>query len=183
MKNLASALLCSALIGVAYAGSAFGVEVDINPGAYMGKWVLDDGVPRQGEASVDLAAGTHAIRVAGTDDILFEVDSSGWVTVHNSAAAGGWKHKLWLRTTTVSVNPVFFTGNWRVSAGGTVDHIGAQSVVLVRGVRFYSFEVGGTGGFFFHVASDGTVSVENPLAASGGAGTLTLNNTERFVSQ
>ena len=183
MKKLARTLIYSVLICFAYAGSAFAVQVSIDPGAYMGKWVVDDSIPHQGALSVNLAAGTHSVRVGGADDIFFDVASNGKVTVQNSAAASGGWHSLTLKTTTVSVDPVFFTGKWRVSAGGTPDLIGAQPMVLVRGVRFYSFEVGATGGFFFHVAGDGTVTVQNPLAASGGIGTLRLNNTERFVSQ
>jgi hypothetical protein len=56
----------------------------------------------------------------------------------------------------------------------------AQNVTLVRGLSFYNLEVGATGGFSFDVGADGMVTVRNPLAATGGANTLTLNHTERF---
>ena len=54
-------------------------------------------------------------------------------------------------------------------------------MTLVAGLNFYNMKVGENGGFIFHVGMTGEVTVKNSMAGTGGAGTLTFNNTERFM--
>lgn len=184
MKKLIGTLISASLLGFAYVGTALGVEVIIDPADYTGQWSVDYGPARQGAAVVNLGdvdpvLDAHVISISGAE-LLFNVTSTGWVKVNNRAAATGGSGKLTFNTTEVEVDPVFFSGNWRVSEGATPDLTGAQTMTLVPGLQFYNLEVGSTGGFVFHLAGDGTVTVQNDLAATGDRRTLTLKNTRRF---
>jgi hypothetical protein len=184
MKKLVGTLISVALLSFAHVGTALGVRVIIDPADYTGQWTVDYGPAQRGAAIVDLAKvdsvlNAHVISISGAE-ILFNVSSDGSVTVQNRAAATGGRGKLTFNTTVVKVDPVFFTGNWRISAGATPNLIGEQTVTLIPGLDFYNLEVGATGGFVFHIGRDGTVVVPNGLAASGSDRTLTLRNTERF---
>ena len=188
MKTFARALISSMLICFAYAGTALGIQVRIDPADYAGQWTVDYGPVQRGIAVVDLGepdatTGFHVISISGAE-LFFNVAGDGTVTVENGKAATGGAGTLTFNTTTIKVNPVRFTGNWRVSAGATPDLSGVNFVTLVPGLRFYSLEVGATGGFSFDIADDGTVTVQNSTAASGGHGgghgKLKFKNTRRF---
>jgi len=186
MRKLMSTLVSAALLG--FVGTAQGVEVTIDPGAYTGQWVVDYGPARQGPATVNLGAadpvtGGHVISISGAE-LYFSVSASGRVSVITSGAAKAAKKgsKLTFNTTTVAVDPGFFGGEWRVTQGATPNLIGPQTMTLVAGLQHYNMKLGANGGFTFHLATDGTVTVKNTLAGTGGSGTLTFNNTERFVT-
>lgn len=184
MKTLIKALIGSSLL--CFAGTALGVQVTIDPADYAGEWRVNYGAARTGAATVDLgsvdpATGSYVISLGGAE-LLFNVDSDGIVVVQQSAAATGGDHTLTFNTTTITVDPVYFAGDWRVVANATPDLTGLQPITLLPGLQFYALEVGATGGFTFHVEDDGSVTVPNPLAATGGPGTLTLENTERFLN-
>ena len=178
MKQLFGTLISAVLLGFAYVGNALGVEIVIDPSAYTGQWSVDYGPAQRGAAVVslgnpDATTGAHVISISGAE-LFFDVSANGKVTARNSASAKGGSGQLTLNTTTVKVDPAGFSGTWGISAGATPKLSGAQSIVLVPGLQYYNFEVGSTGGFVFHIGDDGTVTVQNGLAASGGAGSLTL---------
>lgn len=184
MKKLVGTLINAALLCFTYAGSALGIEIMIDPADYTGIWSVDYGHARRGPAVVNLGApdsttGAHVISISGAE-LFFDVGRDGTVTVRNRASATGSAGKLTLKTTAVKIDPVYFRGDWRISAGATQDLRGVQVVSLVPGLKFYNMEVGAIGGFSFHLADDGVVTVRNPLAATGGGRTLTLKSTERF---
>ena len=184
MKKLIGTLISATLLCFAYTGTALGVEIIIDPAAYTGQWTVDYGPAQRGAAvvnlgDVDSTLGAHVISISGAE-LLFNVTSRGWVRVDNRAAATGGRGKLTFKTTEVEVDPVFFGGKWRVTQGATPELTGVQTVTLVPGLKFYSLKVGSIGGFVFHLADDGSVTVQNDLAATGGHGTLTLKNTRRF---
>lgn len=192
MKIFARALISSILICFAYVGTALGVQVRIDPADYTGQWTVDYGPVQRGVVVVDLderdaTTGFHVVSIGGAE-LFFNVAVNGTVTVKDRFAAEGGSHTLTFNTTTIMVNPVFFLGNWRVSDGATPDLSGVKFVMLVPGLRYYTLEVGATGGFFFDIAGDGTVTVQNDIAASGGQarthgrrhGILELKDTSRF---
>lgn len=186
MKKLVGFLVSAILLNLAYAGTAMGAGFTINPGAYTGQWSLNYGPARQGVAVVELGPvdsviGAHLISISGAE-LFFNVSSRGKVTVANPDTARGGKSKLTFKTTKIAVDPGFFTGEWRVTQGATPNLVGPQTMTLVPGLQFYSMSIGATGGFTFHIAGDGTVTVKNSLAGTGGAGTLKFNNTERFLA-
>lgn len=187
MKKFIGMLISATLLGSAYVGTAQGVEITINPGAYTGQWSLNYGPPRQGLAVVELGAadpvlGSHLISISGAE-LLFKVSSKGRVSGITKGAGTGGRRNLTFTTATVAVDPGFFPGEWRVTQGATANFTGPQTMTLVRGLKFYSMSMGANGGFTFHIADDGTVKVKNNLAGTGGPGTLTFNNTERFLAQ
>lgn len=187
MKTVTRALI-SMLICFAYAGTALGVQITIDPADYTGQWTVDYGTVQRGIAVVDLGepdatTGFHVVSIGGAE-LFFNVAADGTVTVKDRFAAGGGFQTLTFNTTIIKVNPVSFKGNWRVSDGATPDLSGVNFVTLVPGLGFYSLEVGATGGFFFDIAGDGRVTVRNRIAASGGHGgghgRLKLEDTDRF---
>lgn len=184
MKQLARIFISATLLLLACVGSALATEITIDPNGYTGQWTLDYGDPRKGIAVVtlgkpDTTTGAHTLSLGGTE-ILFDVAADGSIVPRNTAAAAARGATLRLNTTTIVIDPGLFTGDWRIVEGGTPDLQGKRRVTLVRGLRFYALEVGATGGFHFAIDGEGTVSVQNALAATGGHKTLTLNNTERF---
>ncbi len=186
MNKIIATLISASLLGSAYAGTALAVEITIDPAAYTGQWSVDYGPVQQGAAVVDLGAadpvtGAHIISISGAE-MFFNVTSNGRISVITKAAAKAGKSKLTFTATTVAVDPGFFTGEWRVTQGATSNLMGAQTITLVAGLQFYQMELGATGGFTFHVAADGNVTVKNALAGTGGPGTLKFNNTERFLA-
>ncbi len=186
MKNLVVTLTGAILLNLAYVEAALGAGFTIDPGAYTGQWSLDYGPARQGAAvvtlgPVDPVIGAHLISISGAE-LFFNVDSRGKVTVNNPDTARAGKSKLTFKTANIDVDPGFFSGKWRVTQGATPNLIGPQTITLVSGLQFYSMSVGATGGFTFHVAGDGTVTVKNSLVGAGGTGTLTFSNTERFLA-
>jgi hypothetical protein len=184
MKKLLGTLISVLLLGITHVGAALGAQVKIDPAGYTGLWAVDYGPARSGAAIVDLgkvdaATGAHVISLGGAE-LFFNVAADGTVVVRDSAAATGGVGTLTFNTTGIKVDPAYFAGNWRVVEGATPSLSGEHWIRLVRGLSFYSLEVGATGGFFFHIGTDGTVTVPNAEAASGGLRQLTLNNTERF---
>lgn len=184
MKQLANFLISAALLSLACTGSALAMEITIDPNGYTGQWTLDYGDARSGIAVVtlgkpDTVTGAHTLSLGGTE-ILFDVAADGSIVPRNTAAADARGSTLRLKTAIIVIDPGLFTGDWRIVEGGTPDLQGKRRVTLVRGLRFYALSVGATGGFHFAIDGEGTVSVQNRLAATGGYRTLTLNNTERF---
>lgn len=184
MKQLAKILISATLLAFACTGSALAQEITIDPNGYTGQWTLDYGDPRTGIAVVtlgkpDTTTLAHTLSLGGTE-ILFDIAADGTIVPRNLEAAAARGATLRLKTTTIVIDPGLFTGEWRVVEGGTPELTGKRRVTLVRGLQFYALEVGATGGFHFAIDSEGTVSVQNALAATGGYRTLTLNNTERF---
>lgn len=185
MKQLARILISATLLALACTGSALAMEVTIDPNGYTGQWTLDYGDPRSGIAVVtlgkpDTTTGAHTLSLGGTE-ILFDIAADGTIVPRNQVAAAARGATLRLNTTIIVVDPGLFTGDWRIVEGGTPDLQGKRRITLVRGLRFYALEVGATGGFHFAIDGEGTVSVQNALAATGGYRTLTLNDTERFL--
>lgn len=185
MKQLARMLISTTLLSLACTGSALALQVKIDPNGYTGQWTIDYGESRSGVAVVtlgepDTTTGAHVLSFGGAE-ILFDVAADGSILPRSPDAAAVRGSTLLLKTATILIDPMHFTGDWRIVEGGTPDLTGKRRVTLVRGVRFYALEVGATGGFHFDIGADGTVRVENALAASGGYKTLTLNNTERFA--
>lgn len=185
MKNITGILSAIILFGFSYAGSSFAVDITIDPGAYTGKWSVNYGPAQQGVTQVSLGAidpviNAHLISISGAE-LFFNVDDFGTVSVISRAAAKGGPGKLTFKTAVIEVDPVHFSGKWRVTQGTTVDFSGPQSVTLVAGLKFYKMKVGSNGGFTFHVGRNGEVIVKNSLAGTGGSGKLVFNNTERFL--
>lgn len=173
MKKFARALISFILISFAYAGTALAIQVNIDPAGYAGQWTVDYGPAQRGIVVVDLGdpdatTGFHVVTIGGAE-LFFNVAADGTVTVKNRFAARGGFRTLTFNTTTLKVNPVCYKGNWRVTDEATPNLHGVQFVTLVPGLRFYSLEVGANGGFFFDIAGDGTVTVQNGIVATGGA--------------
>ncbi len=179
MKRFTTTLISTALICFACAETEPRVQVKIDPAAYRGQWTLDYGPAQRGRVLADLATGSHVVCISGSE-LFFDLAEDGTVTVENRAAATGGAGTLTFKTTIIKVNPELFAGRWRVSAGATPDRSGVRFVTLVPGLQFYNLAVGANGGFSFDIAGDGTVTVRNALAATGGRRRLRFNNTERF---
>lgn len=185
MNKVTRILISAALLCLAYAGTAAAAHIKIDPAGYAGLWSVDYGPPHQGPTWVELGPvdpvlHAHVISLGGAE-LFFKVGRFGYVKVSPSEAATSGFGWLSFNTTTITVDPGFFDGQWRIVAGATGNLVGVQKLTLVPGLKFYNLELGATGGFSFHLGADGTVTVPNSLAASGGANVLTVNHTERFL--
>lgn len=184
MGNLNNILISVSMLCGVISSAALAVEITIDPAAFSGDWMVDYGPVQRGPAVINLGEpdpvrGAHVISISGAE-LMFNADANGLVTPNNPKSAYGEKYRLVFNTVQITVDPVFFSGKWRVSQGATKNMFGVQTVALVPGLKFYSMKVGSTGGFDFHINDEGTVIVRNELAAKGGPGSLKLNNTEKF---
>jgi hypothetical protein len=166
----------TALLALA-AARAEAVLVAIDPGAYTGSFFTSS-LPASGIYSgaqtLDFAVGLNWIYVGTFDVFLFDVAADGTVTPLNGGAASGGVATLTLHNTTLAVDPADFVGWWWIN-GTSYRFQGANSVVIVPGLR-YGVDVGDVGGrMFILVAADGTVTVDNGVSGVGGAGTLLFN--------
>lgn len=187
MKTCATVLINSILFAFALAGATLAAEVTIDPAGYTGEWSVDYGPTRRGVAVVklgppDATTGAHVISISGAE-LFFNVAPDGKVTVENSVAAVGGPGRLTFNNVAIFVDPVYFSGDWRISNGATRDLRGPQLITLVPGLEYYSLEIGATGGFSFDIAGNSKVKVHNDMAASGSMGYLRFKNTRRFLSE
>jgi hypothetical protein len=121
----------------------------------------------------------YSIRIGnnGQGQFHFDVDANGVVSSQNPDAATGNANTLTFNNTIVNVDPVAYSGPYRIIEMGTVPS-GYQSFVLVPGVG-YSMRVGNNSRGQFHFALDasGNVTSLNTDAANGVNNTLVFNNT------
>jgi len=164
----------------------FAVQVTIDPGEYAGQWHITTitSSASNGPQTVDLDPGTYNIDVAGAHArFTFHVSESGVVTSNNADAAEGRQNILTFNNTLLTVNPVGYSGKWRINRV-TSDLTGLQEVVVVPGLG-YSMIVAGESyygaGITFHVAGDGVVTLDNADSAVGGPNTLAFKNTSLSV--
>jgi len=179
VKRVLTALIGSALVFFAHAGLAQAIEIKIDPADYTGAWSVDYGPAQRGVVVVDLGEPdavrrAHVISIGGAE-LLFRVTRRGRVRVRNSAAATGGRRSLTFHTTKLAVHAGSHLGSWRVTDEATPNVSGSHVVTLVRGLEYYSLEIGSNGGFFFHIDPDSHVQVPNGVAARGGFRSLVLN--------
>src|SRR2546426_107258 len=156
--------------------------ITVNPGAYTGQWWLYHAASSAtGARSLELVPGVNYQALVGVAGAFnFSVAADGMVTSLNTAAASGGPATLTFNTTTITVNPGAYTGQWWLYHA-TSSATGARSLELVPGVNYQAL-VGVAGAFNFSVAADGMVTSLNTAAASGGPATLTFNTTTITVN-
>jgi hypothetical protein len=152
------------------------VTIDFDPGPYTGRWFLSayDRVELKGAQSVqllpDLEYGLDDgafITISGVaSDFLFALDAAGNATVGTPAAAVASGASIGLNTSTLSVDPGTYTGNY-ASCGDPLHPLsGVQPVTFIDGLIVYLI-IGNDGQYFVPPAAAS-------LSFSGGE-TLTLS--------
>jgi len=184
-KTLLAATL--AAFTLLFSMNLFATQVTIDPGGYAEQWHITTtaGSGLKGPQIIDLDSGTYNIVLAGESSsrFTFHISDNGAVTSDNAAAAVGGQNTLTFNNTSLTVDPVGFSGSWRINR--TTPYLTLQQgIVVVPGLR-YSMLIGGErysdSGITFHVAGDGIVTSDNTAAAIGGQNTLTFNNTSLTV--
>jgi hypothetical protein len=157
------------------------VSIRVDPGAYAGDWWIQ-GMPnyRTGVQNVSLNPGQLIVQIGVAGAFNINVAADGMVTSLNTAAASGGPATLTFNTTTITVNPGAYTGQWWLYYA-TPSATGIKSLELVPGVNYQAL-VGVAGAFNFSVAADGMVTSLNTAAASGGPATLMFNTTTITVN-
>ncbi|MBI2807694.1 MAG: hypothetical protein HYX68_22160 [Planctomycetes bacterium] len=141
----------------------------VDPGAFVGTWRPGEiTFGQDGIQDLVLVPGlsNDPMRVGRSTGFTYDVAPDGSVTSNNPAAAFGAGNSLFFHTSVLHVDPGAFTGTWRpgeISFGQD----GIQDLILVPGLNNYPMGVGRAPGFTFDIANDGTVSSDNPDAATG----------------
>jgi len=163
----------------------------VDPGDYNGSWYIYQVtrhltgqqqdiivVPGLGYSMVVGGGGYYASR------ILFHVAADGVVTSGNTAAAVGGKNTLTFKNTSLTVDPVDYSGKWRIHRV-TPYLKGLQEVIVVPGLNNSMIVAGESyygAGINFRVTGDGVVTLDNADSAVGGQDTLTFKNTSLTVN-
>ncbi|MFT5112899.1 MAG: hypothetical protein ACI8P9_002227 [Parasphingorhabdus sp.] len=162
------------------------VSISVNPGSYSGSWsILGNTGNLSGPASVTLqtdATYNFVVGSSATGKFQFSIDSAGNVNSINPDAATGGNGQLSLNNASITVDPDAYGGSYWIE-GYNPNSPGQQVFSLVTGLG-YTLRVGneGVGKFSFDVDANGSVSSNDPSAATGGPGLLTFNNVSISVN-
>lgn len=138
-------------------------DLFIHPGFYPGSYAVwgvkgYDANTQPGTQSVKLLPNlNYDVRITGIAEAAFMIgfSASGQVSSHNLSAATGVGDTLFLNTTTITVDPGFYTGLWQVT--GAFGSNGVDSIELPPGLSYK----------FFLTSQDSQLfSVSEPCAVS-----------------
>ena len=167
---------------VSFATDARAFTINIDPGAYSGRYSVAGQQFVGGPHLVDLAPGTHFIdngNAVGGSSFGIVVDAGGSVTSLNPAAAQAVGNTLTFNTTSVVIDPGSYTGRYVVYSIGFGSFTGNQTFILIPGLRYRVDNGNSIGGsdFPFDLDAAGNVTSLNLAAAQGSGNTLTFNTT------
>jgi len=156
-------------------------SINIDPGAYQGRWAPPGGVLTQGSAEVELTTGNHIIRVGERGNFEINVDENGAVTVINGISATGGQKILNFNATDFRVETNGYQGRLTIGFGpelgrSTGEPNESLSAALVPGLD-YSLSIAYHSNFRISIDGVGNVTSENLAAASASGNTLSLNTT------
>jgi len=166
-------MLCSIILFAATAVQA--VPITVNPGAYQGRWTIDNLVLQNGVATIDLTVGIHQMLVGYYGRFNIDVAANGTVTTAKTDSATFTGNTLTFKTTTINVDPGAYTGRWWSEANWITTR-GVASEVMVPGLT-YQMLVGYYGRFNIDVAANGTVTTAKTDSATFTGNTLTFKTT------
>src|SRR5438105_11561233 len=93
----------------------------------------------------------------GYGDISFTVDANGTVSTTQTDSATASGSTLTFRNTAITIDPVSYTGSWKIDNGlGLLQ--GRQTIIVVPALT-YQMVIAFYGSFFFAVDANGTVSI------------------------
>ena len=163
--------------------NALAFPINIAPGAYVGTYNPAGKGLVTGPLTVDLNPGTYNVVIAPGSGFTFVVDVNGNVTtVSPAAAAQGNQNTLTFATTTVAVNPGFYTGTYSIAGVNNTSASGQRSFILMPGLD-YILGIAPSNAFLFHVDENGDVTTVTPAtAAQGNGNTLTFTTTTVVVN-
>jgi hypothetical protein len=134
-------ILIGSLIWVGSTHAA-AVNITIDPVAYDGPWIIPGKTTvLSGSHVVSLETdSTYALRVAnnGRGQFYIDIDMNGVVSSRNTDAATGNASTLTFKNTTVNVDPVAYTGPYRIVEMADVP-TGYHSCASARGGLFDSY--------------------------------------------
>lgn len=163
-------ILAVILAPSAWADSA----IDLQPGAYTGRYSVPGNANLSGPQTVILPEGTHTLTIAPSVSFQFHVDAAGVVSSLNAAAATGGANLLQLNTTSITVDPNGFSGLYSVANVDNVRASGLRTFVVLPGIAGYIFVLAPGNGFRFDVDAAGNVLSQVAAAAVGSGDTLAL---------
>jgi hypothetical protein len=158
------------------------VAVDVS--GYAGRWRsgADVGISTtryRENQTIYLAATTYSFGLINVVDDYFQytVDTSGNVTVSDTAVATGGPGTLTLITHAVDVNVSGYIGRWRSGADNEIStsrYRENQTIYLAATTYSFSLINVANDYFQYEVDTGGNVTVSDTAVASGGPGMLTL---------
>lgn len=155
--------------------------INIEPGAYTGRYFVDSEEFVNAPAILDLADGTYAIDTgasSGGSAFTFTVTAGVIVAVSNTESATFSGNTLTLQTTAVSINPGAYVGRYFMSSHnfdviGSGGFTGPQTINLVSGLQYWiddGSEVSGSS--FLFTVTGGAVTNISPAAATASGATI-----------
>lgn len=140
-------------------------------------------------ASFNSGGGAYTIGSRGAaeyfDGLIDELDlfdhalSAGEVGAIYAAGTAGKIHPVFTGPYNITVNPGAYSGTWQVLGGVIGSGTGTRSFMASAGD--YTMHVGSVAEFVFHVLSNGTVTVDNTVAATGGTAALTFSTVSTSI--
>jgi hypothetical protein len=161
------------------------VPIMVDPGAYVGHWLVDGQTPLlTGAQTVNLLPGPYNILVGGHSRIFFDVSGTGLVTIQPASvdSATGGANLLTFKNTPVTIDPQAYQGVYDIELASAI-LTGVQTLTLVP-AQFYSLVIAGNSRINFDVSATGFVTVrpENVDSATGGANQLMFTNVSIHVT-
>lgn len=182
--TLMTKLWIAAAFVFALAAPAVASPITIGPGAYTGRYFVDNEEFINTSATLDLADGTYAIDTgasSGGSAFTFTVASGAIAAVSNTESATFLGNTLTLQTTPVTINPGAYVGRYFMSSHnfdviGYGGFTGPQTVNLVAGLQYWiddGSEVAGSS--FLFTVTGGAVTNISPAAAAASGSAIYFN--------
>ncbi|MCR9161562.1 MAG: thrombospondin type 3 repeat-containing protein [Nannocystaceae bacterium] len=115
-------------------------EVQVDAGAFIGRWSISRGEPatvQYGNGTATFVLGVPFRVIVGTlDNFLMQVLADGSVDVFNGQSAVGGTESMAFNTVSVTIDPATFGLEWVVSGASTTGYVGPGTLDLVPGVDY-----------------------------------------------
>lgn len=183
MVYLARFIVVSSIAWMFGAVPAFALPVSIDPGDYPGRYSVGPASNVTGPITIDVAAGTLAIVIPGTSNILVDLDATGDLSnVRRPGAATVSGSTLVFNTADVTVDPASYGGRIGIFPAVTQFQSGIQTTTVIKDVLDWTVFIPGTSSIRFDVDTSGMVAnVRSSGAATVSGSTITLNTSEISV--
>ena len=178
--------------GAFFSTDSLAFTINIDPGAYTGRYNPVGQGSATGSTSIELEAGSnYLVKVDANggpgNGFRFNVDASGNVSALLPELEGisfqSDGNTIRFNNTTVHIDPVDYTGRYHLPGVSPVAGSGPRSVVVVPGVVQYRVKVDASGGpgngFKFDVDASGNVSATEleGISVQSDGNTIRFNNT------
>ena len=135
LKLLAGGLVALLLV-LQFAPAQAAVQIDVDPGAYLGKWSIQGQTGLlTGAKTLTVPDGNHTVTIGFLGNFTINVAADGAITSFNTDAATGGPAILTFNTTSIIVDPSNYLGKWDFFRAVALTS-GVQTVVIVPNLNY-----------------------------------------------